>query len=58
MADMPDAAINQISSTTFVKVGLQTGVLWIVLDPINGQPTDTRTQYVVIMHLKYMGIIR
>ncbi|KAI0755924.1 mono-functional DNA-alkylating methyl methanesulfonate N-term-domain-containing protein [Irpex lacteus] len=46
IADMLDAGINKISPTTFVNIGLQNGVLLrTVLDPINGQLTDTRTRF-------------
>ena len=48
---MLDAGINKISPTTFVNIGLQNGVLLrTVLDPINGQLTDTRTRLVVYEH--------
>ncbi|KAF7796648.1 hypothetical protein EIP86_007831 [Pleurotus ostreatoroseus] len=46
IADMLDAGINKVSPTTFVNIGLQNGVLLrTVLDPINGQLTDTRTRF-------------
>ena len=45
IADMLDAGINKVQPTTFVNIGLQNGVLLrTVLDPINGQLTDTRTR--------------
>ena len=48
IADMLDASINKIQPTTFVNIGLHNGVLLrTVLDPVNGQLTDTRTRYVV-----------
>lgn len=58
---MLDAGINKISPTTFVNIGLQNGVLLrTVLDPINGQLTDTRTRYVNLcpqaVILAYYGI--
>jgi len=44
---MLDASINKAQPTMFVNIGLQNGVLLrTVLDPINGQLTDTRTRYV------------
>lgn len=46
IADMLDAGINKTQPTTFVNIGLQNGVLLrTVLDPVNGQLTDTRTRY-------------
>ena len=45
IADMLDASINKSQPTMFVNIGLQNGVLLrTVLDPINGQLTDTRTR--------------
>ena len=45
---MLDASINKSQPTMFVNIGLQNGVLLrTVLDPINGQLTDTRTRYVL-----------
>jgi len=42
---MLDASINKAQPTMFVNIGLQNGVLLrTVLDPINGQLTDTRTR--------------
>jgi splicing factor 3B subunit 3 len=44
---MLDASINKTQPTMFVNIGLQNGVLLrTVLDPINGQLTDTRTRFV------------
>lgn len=46
---MLDASINKAQPTTFVNIGLQNGVLLrTVLDPLNGQLTDTRTRLVRI----------
>ncbi|KAK0505095.1 CPSF A subunit region-domain-containing protein [Armillaria luteobubalina] len=46
IADMLDASINKIQPTMFVNIGLQNGVLLrTVLDPTNGQLTDTRTRF-------------
>ncbi|KAF8510565.1 CPSF A subunit region-domain-containing protein [Hysterangium stoloniferum] len=46
IADMLDASINKIHPTMFVNIGLQNGVLLrTVLDPMNGQLTDTRTRF-------------
>ncbi|KAF7971621.1 hypothetical protein HWV62_20728 [Athelia sp. TMB] len=46
IADMLDASINKTHSTMFVNIGLQNGVLLrTVLDPVNGQLTDTRTRF-------------
>ncbi|KAF9010785.1 mono-functional DNA-alkylating methyl methanesulfonate N-term-domain-containing protein [Cyathus striatus] len=48
IADMLDASINKSHPTLFVNIGLQNGVLLrTVLDPINGQLTDTRTRYIL-----------
>lgn len=45
---MLDASINKTQPTMFVNIGLQNGVLLrTVLDPINGQLTDTRTRFVI-----------
>ena len=50
---MLDASINKAQPTTFVNIGLQNGVLLrTVLDPINGQLTDTRTRLVKTILLK------
>ncbi|KAK7053156.1 pre-mRNA-splicing factor rse1 [Paramarasmius palmivorus] len=47
IASMLDASINKTQPTLFVNIGLQNGVLLrTVLDPINGQLTDTRTRQV------------
>ena len=47
IADMLDAGINKTHPTMFVNIGLQNGVLLrTVLDPVNGQLTDTRTRFV------------
>ena len=47
---MLDASINKAQPTTFVNIGLQNGVLLrTVLDPLNGQLTDTRTRLVIIL---------
>nr|GAT58591.1 predicted protein [Mycena chlorophos] len=46
IADMLDASINKNQPTMFVNIGLQNGVLLrTVLDPTNGQLTDTRTRF-------------
>ncbi|KAG6877888.1 pre-mRNA-splicing factor rse1 [Termitomyces sp. T159_Od127] len=46
IADMLDASINKSQPTMFVNIGLQNGVLLrTVLEPINGQLTDTRTRF-------------
>ncbi|TFY66687.1 hypothetical protein EVG20_g4405 [Dentipellis fragilis] len=46
IADMLDASINRSQPTMFVNIGLQNGVLLrTVLDPQNGQLTDTRTRF-------------
>ncbi|SJK97148.1 probable Pre-mRNA-splicing factor RSE1 [Armillaria ostoyae] len=46
IADMLDASINKTQPTMFVNIGLQNGVLLrTVLDPTNGQLTDTRTRF-------------
>ncbi|KAJ3911014.1 mono-functional DNA-alkylating methyl methanesulfonate N-term-domain-containing protein [Lentinula edodes] len=45
IAEMLDASINKSQPTLFVNIGLQNGVLLrTVLDPTNGQLTDTRTR--------------
>jgi len=45
IAYMLDASINIAQPTMFMNIGLQNGVLLrTVLDPINGQLTDTRTR--------------
>jgi len=39
----------------FVNIGLQNGVLLrTVLDPINGQLTDTRTRYVTLIYAVFL----
>jgi splicing factor 3B subunit 3 len=46
IAEMLDAGVNKSHPTMFVNIGLQNGVLLrTVLDPINGQLTDTRTRF-------------
>jgi len=46
IVEMLDAGINRNQPTMFVNIGLQTGVLLrTVLDPVNGQLTDTRTRF-------------
>ena len=48
---MLDASINKAQPTMFVNIGLQNGVLLrTVLDPLNGQLTDTRTRYCISFH--------
>ena len=43
---MLDTSIDKSQPTMFVNIGLQNGVLLrTVLDPINGQLTDTRTRF-------------
>lgn len=47
IADMLDSSIDKHQPTMFVNIGLQNGVLLrTVLDPVNGQLTDTRTRFV------------
>jgi splicing factor 3B subunit 3 len=47
---MLDASINKTQPTMFVNIGLQNGVLLrTVLDPTNGQLTDTRTRFVIFL---------
>lgn len=56
IADMLDAGINKTHPTMFVNIGLQNGVLLrTVLDPVNGQLTDTRTRYVHCTQI-YAGV--
>jgi splicing factor 3B subunit 3 len=44
---MLDASIDKNMPTLFVNIGLANGVLLrTVLDPVNGQLTDTRTRQV------------
>ncbi|CAE6440620.1 unnamed protein product, partial [Rhizoctonia solani] len=46
IAEMLDASIDKNMPTLFVNIGLSNGVLLrTVLDPINGQLTDTRTRF-------------
>ncbi|EJD52535.1 hypothetical protein AURDEDRAFT_111199 [Auricularia subglabra TFB-10046 SS5] len=43
---MIDAAVNKISETLFVNIGLTNGLfLRTVLDPVTGELTDTRTRF-------------
>ncbi|KAG8945970.1 pre-mRNA-splicing factor rse1 [Tulasnella sp. 419] len=45
IADMLDASFDKHNPTMFVNIGLTNGVLLrTVLDPVNGQLTDTRTR--------------
>ncbi|KAG8918653.1 pre-mRNA-splicing factor rse1 [Tulasnella sp. 418] len=45
IADMLDASIDKHNPSMFVNIGLTNGVLLrTVLDPVNGQLTDTRTR--------------
>ena len=49
---MLDASINKTHPMMFVNIGLQNGVLLrTVLDPVNGQLTDTRTRLVFIFYV-------
>ncbi|KAG8790078.1 pre-mRNA-splicing factor rse1 [Ceratobasidium sp. 428] len=46
IAEMLDASIDKNLPTLFVNIGLSNGVLLrTVLDPVNGQLTDTRTRF-------------
>ncbi|KAF8690293.1 CPSF A subunit region, partial [Rhizoctonia solani] len=46
IAEMLDASIDKNMPTLFVNIGLSNGVLLrTVLDPVNGQLTDTRTRF-------------
>ncbi|KAG8947907.1 pre-mRNA-splicing factor rse1 [Tulasnella sp. 419] len=46
IADMLDASIDKHNPSMFVNIGLTNGVLLrTVLDPVNGQLTDTRTRF-------------
>lgn len=57
IADMLDASINKAQPTMFVNIGLQNGVLLrTVLDPINGQLTDTRTRYVTTLFFFFIQL--
>ncbi len=42
----------------FVNIGLQNELLKTVLDPINGQLTDTRTRYVVLLFFVFCPIAK
>ncbi|KIY70657.1 hypothetical protein CYLTODRAFT_419613 [Cylindrobasidium torrendii FP15055 ss-10] len=58
IADMLDASINKTQSTMFVNIGLQNGVLLrTVLDPTNGQLTDTRTRFLGTRPIKLMRVM-
>lgn len=47
IAEILDVSLNRSLPTMFVNIGLQNGVLLrTVLDPTNGQLTDTRTRFV------------
>ncbi|KAL4078566.1 CPSF A subunit region-domain-containing protein [Scleroderma yunnanense] len=57
IADMLDASINKAQPTMFVNIGLQNGVLLrTVLDPINGQLTDTRTRFLGTRPIKLIRV--
>ncbi|KAF5346737.1 hypothetical protein D9756_010409 [Leucocoprinus leucothites] len=57
IADMLDASINKSQPTMFVNIGLQNGVLLrTVLDPINGQLTDTRTRFLGTRPIKLVRV--
>ncbi|KAJ3510268.1 hypothetical protein NLJ89_g4774 [Agrocybe chaxingu] len=57
IADMLDASINKAAPTMFVNIGLQNGVLLrTVLDPINGQLTDTRTRFLGTRPVKLIRV--
>ncbi|KAF8843027.1 hypothetical protein BDN67DRAFT_964913 [Paxillus ammoniavirescens] len=57
IADMLDASINKTHPTMFVNIGLQNGVLLrTVLDPINGQLTDTRTRFLGTRPIKLVRV--
>ncbi|KAH7888865.1 CPSF A subunit region-domain-containing protein [Phlebopus sp. FC_14] len=57
IADMLDASINKTQPTMFVNIGLQNGVLLrTVLDPINGQLTDTRTRFLGTRPIKLVRV--
>ncbi|KAF9237558.1 CPSF A subunit region-domain-containing protein [Melanogaster broomeanus] len=52
-----NASINKTHPTTFVNIGLQNGVLLrTVLDPINGQLTDTRTRFLGTRPIKLVRV--
>ncbi|KAF7782979.1 hypothetical protein Agabi119p4_2355 [Agaricus bisporus var. burnettii] len=58
IADMLDASINKAQPTMFVNIGLQNGVLLrTVLDPINGQLTDTRTRFLGTRPIKLVRVL-
>ncbi|OCH91653.1 hypothetical protein OBBRIDRAFT_792005 [Obba rivulosa] len=58
IADMLDAGINKTQPTTFVNIGLQNGVLLrTVLDPVNGQLTDTRTRFLGTRPIKLIRVL-
>ncbi|KAJ3532553.1 hypothetical protein NMY22_g7695 [Coprinellus aureogranulatus] len=58
IADMLDAAINKSQPTMFVNIGLQNGVLLrTVLDPMNGQLTDTRTRFLGTRPIKLIRVV-
>ncbi|KAN0091266.1 CPSF A subunit region domain containing protein [Tylopilus felleus] len=57
IADMLDASINKTHPTMFVNIGLQNGVLLrTVLDPLNGQLTDTRTRFLGTRPIKLIRV--
>ncbi|KAF9073666.1 CPSF A subunit region-domain-containing protein [Rhodocollybia butyracea] len=57
IAEMLDASINKTQPTLFVNIGLQNGVLLrTVLDPINGQLTDTRTRFLGTRPVKLIRV--
>ncbi|KAF8134537.1 CPSF A subunit region-domain-containing protein [Boletus edulis] len=57
IADMLDASINKTQPTMFVNIGLQNGVLLrTVLDPLNGQLTDTRTRFLGTRPIKLVRV--
>ncbi|KZT10782.1 uncharacterized protein LAESUDRAFT_747419 [Laetiporus sulphureus 93-53] len=58
IADMLDAGINKAQPTTFVNIGLQNGVLLrTVLDPVNGQLTDTRTRFLGTRPIRLLRVL-
>ncbi|KAJ3923468.1 CPSF A subunit region-domain-containing protein [Lentinula edodes] len=57
IAEMLDASINKSQPTLFVNIGLQNGVLLrTVLDPTNGQLTDTRTRFLGTRPVKLIRV--
>ncbi|KAF9050403.1 CPSF A subunit region-domain-containing protein [Panaeolus papilionaceus] len=57
IAEMLDASINKAQPTMFVNIGLQNGVLLrTVLDPINGELTDTRTRFLGTKPIKLLRV--